>query len=295
MNAGDKGFILLASCLGDINRHPLTVAQLRNLAKLVRSMEPPTEERDLLETDLLALGYNHEMSKRILNLLSQELELAYYLKKADRFGCVPITRVSQNYPGALRRLQLDAPGVLWAKGDVSLLNRTMISLVGSRDIRPENRLFAEEVGKQAALQGYVLVSGNARGADKAAQDSCLAAGGDVVIVAADSLEVKRERNHILYLCEDSFDFPFSSQRALSRNRVIHCLGSRVLIAQCDYRTGGTWSGTEKNLVNNWSPVFCFDDGSEACQHLTQRGAGKIRLNDLSDLSGLNKQQESFFI
>lgn len=294
MNAREQGFLLLTSNLGNADRHPLTVAQLRDLAKRVQSMERPTEDRELSETDLFALGYSREMSQKILRLLEQTEELTYYLQKANRAGCVPITRVSQEYPHALRRLQLDAPGVLWAKGNLSLLNCPMISLVGSRDIRPENRKFAEEVGKQAAHQGYVLVSGNARGADRIAQDSCLSAGGRVVIVVADSLENKQSDERILYLSEDGFNCPFSAQRALSRNRVIHCLGSRVFVAQCAYQTGGTWSGTEKNLSCNWSPVFCFDDESDACRALAQMGAVNIGMDALSDFSSLDPRQESFF-
>lgn len=294
MNAREEGFLLLASSLGDPDRHPLTVPQLRNLAKRVQSMMPPSEDRELQQSDLLALGYNREMSERILRLLGQNNELSYYLQKANRFGCIPITRVSQGYPHGLRRLQLDAPGALWAKGDLSILSRPMVSLVGSRDIRPANERFAAEVGRQAALQGYVLVSGNARGSDRIAQDSCLSAGGYVVIVAADSLEGKRRNEHILYLCEDSFDLPFSPQRALSRNRVIHCLGSRVFVAQCGYKTGGTWSGTEKNLSCSWSPVFCYDDNSDACLSLAQMGATKINLDALSDFSRLEFRQDNFF-
>ena len=38
--------------------------------------------------------------------------------------------------------------------------------------------FAEAVGRYAARQGLTLVSGNARGADRAAQESCLAAGAE---------------------------------------------------------------------------------------------------------------------
>lgn len=294
MNAREHGFLLLGSSLGNPDRHPLTVAQLRNLAKRVQSMTPPTEDRELVRSDLLALGYNREMAGKIIALLEQNDELSYYLQKANRFGCIPITRVTSGYPLSLRRLQLEAPAVLWAKGDISILNRPMVSLVGSRDVRPENERFAAEVGRQAALQGYVLVSGNARGSDRVAQDSCLKAGGYVVVVAADSLIDKRKDGHILYLCEDSFDFPFSAQRALSRNRVIHCLGSRVFVSQCGYRSGGTWNGTERNLSNSWSPVFCYDDNSVACNSLIQMGAEKINMDMLSDFSHLGSEEETFF-
>lgn len=294
MNAREHGFLLLASSLGDSERHPLTVAQLRTLAKRVRIMDAPTENRELCEADLMALGYGPDMYRRILKLLGQEAELSYYLHKAKRMNCIPVTRISSAYPGVLhQRLQLDCPGVLWAKGDVSILNSPRISLVGSRDIRPENRQFAAEAGRQAAYQGYTLISGNARGADRTAQESCLAAGGRVVIVVADSLADKKEEKNVLYLSEDSFDLPFSAQRALSRNRVIHCLGTQVLVAQCDYQTGGTWSGTAKNLAANWSPVYCFADGSAACESLSQMGAERIGMAELFDLGALSVRQKSF--
>lgn len=294
MNAIERGFLLLASSLGNIDRHPLTVAQLRILAKRVQAMERPTEERELSASDLLALGYNREMAMRILQLLSQEDVLDYYLQKGKRLSCVPITRVSRKYPGALRKLQLDAPGVLWAKGDISILDNPTISLVGSRDIYFPNQEFAAEVGRQAARQGYTLVSGNARGADRVAQKCCLQAGGKVAVILADSLADKKEEENTLYLSEDSFDLPFSTQRALSRNRVIHCLGSRVFVAQCGYQTGGTWNGTQMNLSSGWSPVFCFEDGSDACEQLRQMGAQGVGLDALSDLTVLQERQEHLF-
>lgn len=294
MNGSERGFLLLTSSLGDINRHPLTVAQMRTLAKRVQNTVREKVDRELEENDLAALGYGPDMRKRILLLLEQEDVLDYYLQKAKRHGCVPITRVNTKYPMILRqRLELDSPGVLWAKGDVSLLDRPMISLVGSRDILPANRAFAEKAGAEIARQGYVLVSGNARGADRTAQESCLDAGGSVIVVAADSLEDKPETGRVLYLSEDSFDLAFSAQRALSRNAIIHCLGERVLVAQCGYKTGGTWSGTSKNLACGWSPVFCFDDGSVASGCLERIGAQPIGLEGLECFLPICPPQRNF--
>ena len=162
----------------------------------------------------------------------------------------------------------------------------MISLVGSRDLRGINRAFAEAVGCEAARQGIALVSGNARGADRTAQEACLAAGGKVICVVADELEKYPLEKNTLYLSEDSFDLPFSSQRALSRNRVIHTLGYLTIVAQCSMGTGGTWDGTTRNLRNGWSPVYCFSDGSAAGEELRQLGATLISKEQLTDLSGL---------
>ena len=286
MNRRERGFLLLTSHLGDPERKVLTVAQLRTLALRMRDMAYPTEERDLNESDLLRLGCDRELTKRIISLLEQEDLLDAYLGKAAAWNCVPITRVSDHYPPILRqRLGLDSPGCLWARGDVEILNTPAISLVGCRELSAPNREFAEAVGYQAAEQGLTLVSGNARGADRAAQEACLKAGGRVVSVVADGLNRIPARN-MLYLSEDGFDEEFSAQRALSRNRCIHALGRMVFVAQSDLQKGGTWSGTVKNLRFGWSPVACFRDGSEAAAQLEQMGAYQIGLEDLQDFACL---------
>ena len=287
MTRAERGFLLLSSHLGEPRRKPLTTAQLRILADRVRGSEAPMEDRELEPGDLAALGYGPEMAKRICRLLDEEDVLDYYLRKGNVLGCVPITRVSDAYPLHLRkRLGLDSPGVLWARGDVQLLQQPMVALVGSRELREENWRFAAEVGRQAALQGYVLVSGNARGADRTAQESCLAAGGKVISVVADELWKQPLRERILYLSEDDFEEGFSAQRALSRNRVIHGLGLKTFVAQSSLHTGGTWGGTVKNLQNRWSAVYGFNDGSEAMAELSRMGMELVGMEDLVDFYGL---------
>lgn len=295
MTPRERGFLLLSSNLGNPERKPLTSAQLRTLSQRAAVKQKPEADRDLEMTDLLALGYDREMSQRILALLDEEELLEYYLRRSARSGCVPITRVSDGYPIRLRqRLGEESPGVLWAKGDVAIMARPGIALVGSRDIRPENRRFAEEVGRQAALQGYVLISGNARGSDRIAQDACLSAGGRVISVVADELEKQLMKENVLYLSEEGYDSAFTSLRALSRNRVIHALGEKTFVAQCRLAQGGTWSGTVQNLRHGWSPVFCFLDGTEAASQLTQLGASWVEMQDLSELKALQSENLRLF-
>lgn len=295
MRPAERGFLLLSSCLGDPERKPLTTAQLRTLADRSWQLDVSAGERDIVPEDLMALGYRRSAAERIVALLSQEDVLDHYLLRGKRAGCIPLTRVSEGYPGLLRkRLGLDSPGVLWAKGDITLLNEPKIALVGSRDLYPGNEAFARELGRQAALQGYTLVSGNARGADRCAQKACLDAGGNVICVVADELTRHREKERVLYLSEEDFDAAFSAQRALSRNRVIHGLGQKTFVAQCSLGTGGTWDGTVKNLRFGWSSVFCFADGSEAVQQLYHMGAGVVDRADLQDIAALQSENLNIF-
>ena len=296
MTARERGFLLLTGMLGDPDRQPLTVAQFRTLAsRMDRAQRPAKEDRELNCEDLTALGYNRTMAQRIVALLAQEDLLDHYLMRGKKLGCVPITRVSEGYPVILRkRLGLDAPACIWARGDLNLLDSACIALVGSRDLLPENCRFAEEAGKQAARQGFTLVSGNARGADTAAQNAALKNGGNVISVVADELCRHEEKKGVLYLSEEGFELPFTAQRAISRNRVIHSLGWRTLVAQVNHGHGGTWDGSVKNLRNRWSPLFCFDDGSEGCRALLDMGANAATLFQLEDFSLLQDENAGFF-
>lgn len=287
MTPREEGFLLLTSQLGDPNRRVLSAAQVRVLAERVRAAACIPENRELEDRDLMGMGYSREMAERILGLLNDTVLLKHYLRRGERACCQVHSRISEAYPVTVHnRLGAEAPGCLWTKGDLSLLSRPAVALVGSRDIGEQNLAFAREVGRQAARQGFVLISGNARGADRAAQESCLASGGDVIAVVADELERHTPCGHILYLSEDGFDLPFSAQRALSRNRLIHCMGLRTFVAQSSCQHGGTWDGTVKNLRFGWSPVYIFEDGSPAAALLQEMGAEGVELVQLHDIASL---------
>lgn len=287
MTPREEGFLLLTSHLGDPKRKVLTDAQLRTLTQRVQTMTRPEQDREMTVSDLTAIGYDPVTAGCILHLLSQQEQLKWYIQRGARANCFPLTRANDTYPAILQKhLGADRPGCLWYKGDLTLLDRPKIALVGSRELRPPNEDFAREVGEQAARQGFVLVSGNARGADRAAQDACLQFGGSVISVVADPLQKYPLQRNMLYLSEDGYDLKFSAARALHRNRVIHCLGEKVFVAQCTGGTGGTWSGTVQNLRHSWSPVYCYDDGSDAAIELIRSGCTGIGFSPLENIAAL---------
>lgn len=278
MTGAEQGFLLLTGHLGDPASKPLTVAQFRELTRRCRLMEKPTQQRELTVADMKNLGCDEHFARRVIALLNRQEQLAWYMEKARKAGCAPLTRISEHYPDRLHKaLGMDAPACLWIKGNHEILDMPRVSLVGSRDLRPENREFARQVGVQAARQGYALVSGNARGADREAQESCLSNGGCVICVVADMLQEHASKERILYVAEEGFDIAFSSFRALSRNRIIHALSEKTFVAQCAFGKGGTWSGSKNNLRQGLSDVYCFCDGSDAQRELCAMGAQPVSL------------------
>ena len=294
MNVREQGFLLLTGYLGDPERKPLTIPQFRKLTIMAQTMEKPLQDRDISVEDLQAIGCNNAFARRIVNLLSQESQLEWYLKSGSHCGCEPLTRISQEYPHRLRSaLGPDAPGTLWLKGDKTILNTPTISIVGSRELCPDNACFAEEVGRQAALQGFTLVSGNARGADRIAQEACLRHGGKVIAMVADELRQHPFRDNMLYISEEGFDLPFSTMRALQRNRTIHSFSDKTFVVQCTKGKGGTWSGTKDNLQHSRSHVFCFNDSSDAYHELVCMGAVSVEIDALTNIAGIFPETVSF--
>ena len=289
------GFLMLTSKLGNLERKPLTPAQLRILTQAVAQSDFSREVGELAASDLTRLGLSSSFAQRIIDLLAEGSAAREYLRRGKENGIYPITRDDPRYPGQLRyRLGADAPGCLWAKGDMRLLSRPGISVVGNRDLKPENLKFAQEAGTQAARQGYSLISGNARGTDMAAQTAALRNGGGVISVVADALLSHKGQGGVLYLAEEDYDEPFSAQRALRRNRVIHALGEACLVAQCREAKGGTWSGSLSNLRNHWTPVYVFSDDNLGTRELTENGAVPVSADVLSDLSQLFRREPSLF-
>lgn len=295
MNQRERGFLLLTSFLGNPQRRPIGPATVRKLARRISALPQEHADAAVAPEHLTAMGFERKMAERIVSLLDDELLLDYYLKHGMDVGCVPVARPNPQYPPVLlRKLGQDAPGCLWTKGDRGLLIGPKVAVVGSRVLSEDNARFAEEAGRQAAEQGFTLVSGNAPGADSAAQKACLAAGGKVISVVADELQNHPETENVLYISENDFDAPFSPQRAISRNRVIHALGAVTLAAQCALGKGGTWDGSVKNLRYGWSTLCVFDDGAPGAQELTQMGALPVSFQDLENLGRLPNYQKSLF-
>lgn len=132
--------------------------------------------------------------------------------------------------------------------------------------------FAAQAGRLAAKEGFTLCSGDAMGADRTAQEACLRGGGSVLIFPATELVYCPIRKNTLYVAEGGFELGFSAQRALGRNRFIHAMGEKTLVAQTSFGKGGTWNGSLDNLQHEYSPLFVFDDGSEGARALCARGA-----------------------
>lgn len=286
MTAAERGLLMLTCSLGDERAQPLTAGEMSAIRTLLQKKDLPPDT-PLTEALLRELGLDRALARRVPALLDRDRWLDAYLSAGARRGVQIVTRLSEHYPRRLLDALGDgAPWVLFCLGDPSQLTRESVSLVGSRDLYPMGEAFAARVGALAAEEGLVLCSGNARGADRSAQNACLRQGGRVTAVVAGALTECRPNGKVLYVSLDGYDCAFTTPRAHARNRVIHALGLAVFVAQCRLGAGGTWSGTTDNLRARCSPVYCHADGSLAAAELEKLGAALIAYEELNSLRGL---------
>ncbi|MGM4909262.1 DNA-processing protein DprA [Rhizobium sp. 768_B6_N1_8] len=107
--------------------------------------------------------------------IATEAEAYRELEAAQRFGARFIGIGEPDYPQAVRQID-GAPPLLAVKGDLSVLDRPAVGIVGSRNASVSGAKFAAMIARDCGRAGYAVVSGLARGIDTAAHRASLVTG-----------------------------------------------------------------------------------------------------------------------
>jgi DNA processing protein len=102
------------------------------------------------------------------------------IDRVDKLGARYLVLGQGLYPRLLAELE-DAPPLLMAKGDLKLLERQSVAIVGARNASAAACRFARGLAHDLGGEGLAVVSGLARGIDSAAHDGALETGTIAVI------------------------------------------------------------------------------------------------------------------
>jgi predicted Rossmann fold nucleotide-binding protein DprA/Smf involved in DNA uptake len=195
-----------------------------------------------------------------------------------------VSRADATYPSRFKsRLKEDAPPILYGCGDATLLESGGLAVVGSRHVDDDLIAYTENVGRMAAEARQTLISGAARGIDRAAMHGALAAGGIVAGVMCDSLERaaiagdNRESlmdSRLVLISPYDPAAGFNVGHAMQRNKLIYALADAALVVSADFQKGGTWEGAIEQLDRlHFVPVFVRngDNGGKGNRALIQKG------------------------
>ena len=108
------------------------------------------------------------------------------LASVEKLGARYLVLGQAPYPGLLAEND-DAPPLLTALGDLELLDRPLVAMVGARNASAAACRFARGLAHDLGREGEVVVSGLARGIDAAAHEGAL--GGGTIGVIAGGLDI----------------------------------------------------------------------------------------------------------
>ena len=208
------------------------------------------------------------------------------LSKGRKTGARAVTVFDPNYPPLLRELA-DDPPLLWAVGDLSLLRRPCIALVGARNASSLGTRMARRLAEGLGDAGLAVVSGLARGVDAVAHRSALSSGTVAVLAGGVDICYPEENREIfdkirekgLCLSEQPPGVQPQARHFPARNRIISGLCKAVVVVEAAARSGSLI--TARNALDQGREVLAvpghpFDGRASGCNILIRDGATLVR-------------------
>ena len=190
------------------------------------------------------------------------------------------------YPAALLTLD-DAPPMIWTMGNLSLMKRPMVALVGARNASSLGTRMTKKLAADLSDAGYVVVSGLARGVDAAAHAAALdggtiavqGGGVDVVYPAENAELAEKIGKQGLRMSETAMGQQPQARHFPARNRIIAGLAQAVVVVEAAAKSGSLI--TARNALDIGRDVLAvpghpFDGRAGGCNMLIRDGATLIR-------------------
>ena len=175
------------------------------------------------------------------------------LDELERNEVYVIPFTDERYPEKLKEIARFPP-LLYAMGNLSLLNKASIGICGSRGASELGLRFSRKFGHFAAEKNVVVASGYAKGIDTAAHLGVLKADGETVVVLAEGIKnfrIKRDFRTIDdFFCRTlvvSQFYPnhiWRAPRAMTRNKVICGLSEALIVVEAGEKGGTLEAGRE---------------------------------------------------
>ena len=155
----------------------------------------------------------------------------------------------------------DAQVPLWYAGDLGLVQRRAVSIVGTRAVSAEGAARARRLARELAHAEMVVVSGLARGVDTEALNAAMAAGGRVIAVIGTPLDkaypAENKRLQEKIYSEHLLISQFApGQRVFQsnfpeRNKLMAAISAATVIIEAGETSGTLHQAAECVRLNRW--------------------------------------------
>lgn len=235
------------------------------------------------------------------SLLDNGGYFANELEKLRRRGITPIPYGAKNYPKAWLNLA-NAPLVLYAKGNLALLEERLLCIVGSRRTPPAILKLGEQMSEE--LSGpFVVATGVADGADCAAATGavkngrviCLLAGGFGSLPKGNLTLLTAVEKRGLLLSPHPYETPVFAYSYENRNRLLAALCEGTLVLSAGEKSGALITAKHANELHKRVFAIPYPPSSAdgcGCNRLIKQGATLTDCaKDVLDAFGIEEFQK----
>ncbi len=235
---------------------------------------------------LQALGLSDQQINYINSQAAAEADACLHWLRQDSKRSI-LTLASPEYPPLLKEIAVPPP-VLFTCGDVSVLSKPQIAIVGSRHAKQQSLDNARFFAKAFCQNDLVVTSGLALGVDGHAHDGALQAGGLTVAVLGSGLNhiyparhrelAQRVTESGVLVSEFRPDARPRAEHFPRRNRIISGLSVAVLVIEAAEKSGSLI--TARYAAEQGRDVFalphCISSlQGRGCNRLIRQGAGLV--------------------
>lgn len=208
------------------------------------------------------------------------------MARAEAAGAQMLRLGEADYPERLAEIP-DPPAFLWALGDISLLQKPMIAVIGARNASSLGRRMARRLAAELGEAGFVIASGFARGIDTAAHEAsmetgtiaAMAGGVDVIYPSENKALATRMRETGLFLSEAPMGMQPLARHFPRRNRIVSGVSGGVVLIEAAERSGSLITARmalEQGREVMAVPGSPLDARAAGCNALIKQGAALIR-------------------
>ena len=251
---------------------------------VIQKLGGPSAFAHCSDAELIQAG----LPERILRSIPQEAG-----RKVEHTASQCLLIGSKSYPSALLDLHKPPP-VLWFEGDKHLLSTRGLAVVGARSSTPYGQNVAKHLGHLESASGGLLISGAARGIDRAAHQGAMESGRNLAVLGCGvryGLLRAQNRRLIrsivdsggLVLSEFMPDAHAEKWTFPLRNRVVAALSRTTVVVEAAKRSGAHITASYARDLGR--DVFAVPGRIDApaswgCNQLISNGAAPVvRLSD----------------
>jgi DNA processing protein len=280
----------------DLNEaKPLSFSEWSKLASiLMEKNQAPEILLNMTDEDLLVfLNQNNEDFLRYKSLISRGNKLSNELLTLDDIGIKVVTRANDHYPKILKsKLKNNCPPLWFYAGNIEILDKKGISIVGSRTIDEKDVLITAKMAEKIVNEDYALISGGAKGVDTESELAALDVGGKVVSIISDSLvgKIKKKEirqnivaGNILIMSPYGYDSHFTVGTAMGRNKYIYALSEKAIVIKSSLEKGGTWAGVEEAAKKNLTDIILIEGSKKTSGNSVLAEMYKLKVLRKSDV------------